>query len=62
MPYEQEIPPYGDLVQPPKEVNDLARMVLGVCIDVHRELGAGLPEQAYERALAMEFDERGISY
>jgi GxxExxY protein len=62
MPYEQEIPPYGDLVQPSQEVNDLARTVLGVCIDVHRELGPGLPEEAYERALAIEFDARGIAY
>ena len=44
MPYEQEIPPYGDLVQPPEEVNELARVVIGICLDVHRELGPGLPE------------------
>ena len=62
MPYEQEIPPYGDLVQPPEEVNELARVVIGICLDVHRELGPGLPEEAYERAVAMEFDPRGIRY
>lgn len=62
MPYDEEVPPYGDLVQPPRDVNELARVVNGICIDVHRVLGPGLPEQAYERAVAMEFDERGIPY
>lgn len=60
MPYEEEIPPYGDLVQPPEETNVLARRVIGICIEVHRELGPGLPEDAYERALAIEFDANGI--
>jgi GxxExxY protein len=59
MAYEEEIPPYGDLLQPPAEVNELARVVIGIALEVHRELGAGLPEEAYERGLAMEFDARG---
>ena len=62
MPYEQEIPPYGDLVQPPEEVNQLARTVIGICIDVHRALGPALPEEAYQRALAIELTERGIPF
>jgi GxxExxY protein len=62
MPYDEEIPPYGDLVQPPEETNILAREVIGICIEIHRELGPGLPEEAYELALMMEFDARGIRY
>lgn len=62
MPYDDEIPPYGDLVQPPAETNELAHRVLGICIEVHRELGPGLPELAYERALAIEFDRQGVRY
>ena len=62
MPYDQELPPYGDLEQPPQDVNELARVVIGIALEVHRELGPGLPEEAYERALSMEFDSRGIPY
>jgi GxxExxY protein len=62
MPYDEEIPPYGDVVQPPAETNELAHRVLGICIEVHRELGPGLPEAAYEKALAMEFDRHGVKY
>lgn len=62
MPYDQEIPPYGDLAQPPPETNELSHRVLGMCIEVHRELGPGLPELAYERALAIEFDRQRLRY
>ena len=62
MPGDDEIAPYGNLVQPPEETNLLSRQVLGICIEIHRELGPGLPEEAYELALMMEFDARGIRY
>ena len=62
MPYEEEIAPYGNVVQPPEEINELAHRVIGIAIEVHRQLGAGLPEEAYELALAMEFDASGIEY
>ena len=62
MPYDDETPPYGGLVQPPEETNVLSRQVIGICIEIHRELGPGLPEEAYELALMMEFDARGIRY
>jgi GxxExxY protein len=62
VPYEEEIPLYGDLAQPSEEINALAHRVIGIAIAVHRELGPRLPEGAYERALAIEFDEQGIGY
>ena len=62
VPYDEEIPPYGDLAQPSEEINELAHRVIGICIDVHRELGPGLPEDAYENALALELAERGIPF
>jgi GxxExxY protein len=62
MPYDDEIPPYGDLPEPPEELDRLARAVIGAAIEVHQELGAGLPEEAYIAALCIELTSRGISY
>jgi len=62
MPYEEEIPPYGDLVEPPEELDRLARAVIGAAIEVHREFGPGLSEDAYEGAMAVELAARGIPF
>jgi GxxExxY protein len=62
VPFDDEPTIYADRPQPPEEVNQLARRVIGIAIEVHRELGPGLPEQAYEKALAMEFDAQGLAY
>ena len=43
-------------------VEDLARDVIGACIEVHRELGAGLPEVAYKNALSHQLTLRGIAH
>jgi GxxExxY protein len=37
-------------------------LIIGCCMAVHRALGRGFPEVFYQRALAIEFEERGISY
>ncbi|MGB7159353.1 MAG: GxxExxY protein [Tepidisphaeraceae bacterium] len=50
------------LAEPSEAINLLSRRVIGICIDIHRALGAGLPEEAYEEALAMEFEARGIRF
>ena len=47
MPYEDEIPPWAEQWQPPAELNDLSRRVIGAAIEVHEQLGPGLPEEAY---------------
>jgi len=62
VPYDQEISPWEQFAQASQAINDLAHRVIGVAIEVHRELGPGLPEEAYEKALAFEFDSQGISY
>lgn len=42
--------------------NELGRIILDAGITVHRELGPGLLESAYELALARELELRSISF
>ena len=44
------------------ETNRLTDRIIGAAIDVHRELGPGLLEAAYERALAHEFVLRRLPF
>jgi GxxExxY protein len=41
---------------------DCSRAVIGACIEVHRALGPGLLESAYEQCLAHDFRLRGLAY
>ncbi len=41
---------------------DLTEQVIGAAIEVHRALGPGLLESAYEECLCHEFHMRGISF
>jgi GxxExxY protein len=43
-------------------LNRLTRQVIGAAIEVHRHLGPGLLESAYETCLAYELEDRGLSY
>jgi GxxExxY protein len=43
------------------QVNNITETVIGASIDVHRELGPGLLESAYEACLVHELIERGLS-
>lgn len=43
-------------------INQLTERIIGAAIEVHRELGPGLLESAYQRALAHEFRLRGIDF
>ena len=42
--------------------NKLSKEIIGAAIEVHRHLGPGLLESAYEEALCFELDLRGIPY
>ena len=44
-----------------KAVEEVARVVVDSGLKVHRALGAGLMESAYEQCLAHELDSRGLS-
>jgi GxxExxY protein len=44
------------------EINHLTEGVIGAAIEVHRELGPGLLESAYQRALAYELTLRKLPF
>ena len=52
----------GNIWEPSAELDALVRRVIGAVIEVHKELGPGLPEEAYQRALEIEFTARNIPY
>ncbi len=41
---------------------ELTGKIIGAAIEVHRNLGPGLLESAYEECLAFELDESGLNY
>lgn len=43
-------------------LDELSQQVISACIEVHRELGPGLLESAYEACLAKEFTLRSIPF
>ena len=44
------------------EINLLTERIIGRAIEVHRVLGPGLLEPAYEAAMCIELDDAGINY
>jgi GxxExxY protein len=44
------------------DFDDLSNRVIGCAIEVHRHLGPGLLESAYEQCLAHELNRNGIAY
>src|SRR6185437_3850094 len=62
MPFDDEISMYEDLLEPPKELDDLARAVIGAAIEVHRVLGPGMPEESYQKAMEIELKFRAIPF
>lgn len=48
--------------EPSEYEDELARLVNGAVIEVHRKLGPGYPESVYENALCIELDHLGIRF
>ena len=44
------------------EFDELSRKVIGLSIEVHRELGPGLLENTYKQCLAYELSQAGINF
>jgi GxxExxY protein len=44
------------------DINKLSSEIIGAAIEVHKALGPGLLESAYERCLCHELNLRGLSY
>jgi GxxExxY protein len=43
------------------EINEITHKIIGCAIEVHRNLGPGLLESAYEECLAFELTKNGLS-
>ena len=51
------------MVQPPEQDPDeLSGAVIGAAVEVHRQLGPGLLESAYQTCLAAEFSVLGLPF
>lgn len=44
------------------ELNQVTKTIIGCAIEVHRQLGPGLLENTYEQALAIEFEQAGMTF
>jgi GxxExxY protein len=49
-------------LEPDPALREVTNQIIGAAIAVHKELGAGYPEAIYQRAMAMEFEARGIEF
>ncbi len=45
-----------------KDLNELCYKLVGVCMEVHREIGPGFPEEYYQKALEVEFGGSSIEF
>ena len=48
--------------EPDRELDELARIVVDAALEVHRALGPGMLESAYQEALSVELRLRGVRF
>jgi GxxExxY protein len=53
---------HGDTEAQRNKLNELSGKVIGLGIEIHRELGPGLLESAYEECLAYELSKAGLRF
>jgi len=53
---------HGDTEAQRNKLNELSGRVIGLGIEIHRELGPGLLESAYEECLAYELSKVGLRF
>ncbi|MFZ1699345.1 MAG: GxxExxY protein [Pyrinomonadaceae bacterium] len=51
-----------DVDPPTQEINAIAEKVIGCAIEVHRAIGPGLLESAYEECLCYELSQNGVRF
>ena len=44
------------------KINEITQNIIGCAIEVHKNLGPGLLESAYEECLAFELNKKGLNY
>jgi GxxExxY protein len=44
------------------QINEITHKIIGCAIEVHKTLGPGLLESAYEECLAFELDKKGLVF
>jgi len=49
-------------IQIPRDLHEICYRTIGAAMDVHRELGPGFIEAAYEEAMAIELELRDIPF
>lgn len=42
--------------------NDISQLVIGLCIEIHQNLGPGLFESVYEEVLAYKMNNKGLKF
>jgi GxxExxY protein len=52
----------GDGLRNDATKDPLTERIIGCAVEVHRQLGPGLLESAYERAMCVEMDDAGLRY
>ena len=53
---------HGDTEVLRRRLNELSSKVIGACIEIHRELGPGLLESAYEECLAYSLSQLNLEF